>query len=141
MSVPAPYLNVASKDRPIGFTARLVYRQYLSILTALRYVACDHSCFDSGCVGVSFPGSQFSCSPDDGCVSFVACPCMSASVCPRVSVPERVCRPMCAPVCECVCSFSLQHADIIKQLAQSFQPQQGKIIQSALSSNTVWIHY
>lgn len=30
----------------------------------------------------------------------------------------------------------LQHADIIKQLAQSFQPQQGQIIQSAFSSNT-----
>lgn len=48
---------------------------------------------------------------------------------------------VCAPLFQCVCSFPLQHADIIKQLAQSFQPQQGQIIQSALSSNTVWIHY
>lgn len=36
----------------------------------------------------------------------------------------------------------LQCTDIIKQLAQSFQPQQGKIIQSALSGNTPPpIHY
>lgn len=144
LSYTTSHLNVTSihsKGRTIHFTVRLVYIQYLSILTMYRYVACNHSCFDSGCVGVSFPWSQFSCSTDDGCVSFVACPCMSALGCPQLSVPKSVSRWMRAPVCECVCSFPLQHADIIKQLAQSFQPQQGKIIQSALSSNTVWIHY
>lgn len=144
LSYITSHLNVTSihsKGRTIHFIVRLVYIQYLSILTMYRYVACNHSCFDSGCVGVSFPWSQFSCSTDDGCVSFVACPCMSALGCPQLSVPKSISRWMRAPVCECVCSFPLQHADIIKQLAQSFQPQQGKIIQSALSSNTVWIHY
>lgn len=73
------------------------------------------------------------------------CTCVRLSGCPRVSVPKsfNVCVCVCAgePVCKCVRLFPLQHTDIIKQLAQSFQPQQGQIIQSALSSNTVWIHY
>lgn len=144
VSYTTSQLNVTSKHskaRPINSTVRRVYIQYLSILTMYRYVPCNHSCFDRGCVGVSFPWSQFSCSTDDGCISFVACPCMSVSVCPQVSVSKSISRLMCAPVCKRVCSFPLQHTDIIKQLAQSFQPQQGKIIQSALSSNTVWIHY
>lgn len=74
------------------------------------------------------------------------CTCVRLSVCPRVSVPKSfslLCVCVCdgEPVCKCMCLFPLQHTDIIKQLAQSFQPQQGQIIQSALSSNTVWIHY
>lgn len=46
-----------------------------SVLTTRRYVARNQSCFDSGCVGVSFPRSRLSCSADDGHRSFVACLC------------------------------------------------------------------
>lgn len=60
---------------------------------------------------------------------------LSSSKCARVHQYVRACVSVYKSVC------SLQHTDIIKQLAQSFQPQQGQIIQSALSSNTVWIYY
>lgn len=71
--------------------------QSLSVLTMRRYVARNQSCFDSGCVGVSFPRSRLSCSADDGRRSFVACPCTSPSPPPRWSLLQ------CVQVCVCVC--------------------------------------
>lgn len=85
--------------------------QSLSVLTMRRYVARNQSCFDSGCVGVSFPRSRLSCSADDGRRSFVACPCTSPSPPPRWSLLQcvQVCvSALCSgrPVGWCVFVFS-----------------------------------
>lgn len=93
--------------------------QSLSVLTVRRYVVRNQSCFDSGCVGVSFPRSRLSCSADDGRLSFVACPCTSTprprtphptpSACPPVRVCVRAgASALCSvrPVSWCVYAFS-----------------------------------
>lgn len=130
-----------SKDRPINSTVRVVY---ISVYPHYVLVCCMQLwlswwwlrwCFlpVKSLQLFSWWRMHFVCR-----VPLHVHVCLSSKwgcLSPSFGVFACVCARMCA------CSFPLQHADIIKQLAQSFQPQQGQIIQSALSSNTVWIHY
>lgn len=109
---------------------------YQSILTMCWYAACNQGDVLT-VAALVFPSRKVSSAVppmSDAFRLLRACP----SVYPGLKVPKSVCQSTwCVCHCWCVCvfahSFPLQHADIIKQLAQSFQPQRGQIIQSALS--------
>lgn len=100
---------------------------YRSILTMCWYVACNQGDVLT-VAALVFPSRKVSS----------AVPPMSDAfgllrARPSVYPGLKVSKSVCVRAAVCVYSFPLQHADIIKQLAQSFQPQRGQIIQSALS--------
>lgn len=102
ISLTGSYTNLIShphfaKHTAITFKVRLVYIQYSSILTMQWYVACNHSCFDSG--SVSFQWSHFSCSPMTDVFRL-----SRACACPRQSVLKWVCLSLLIVQCVCLCA-------------------------------------